>query len=295
MVAFELYNGQIFPILRKDSRNNSPKSKNKNGNYPAAYGVGSQNNGKWHKFRFKIDKFGAMLSVDDVETPIDLPPKLDTANFGAFYIGGIDSTRFNTSFIFPPEFRTAVSQLGFTGCIRNVVLNQKTVRIVDWAQRSQGTEVGCCDSSQGSQCTSSVCKGGQNKCQNDSECMPSVYSNKGYTCKCKGEAADWYGRNCQNKAVYENFGQGQKPIEVRLGTVKSGHDVFSFRFRLLTKGLSGLAVCTNFPSIIVLNFPRVGTYVSLSWRIYLLEHVFVLFGKQRINEFKFLHHYTYAR
>ena len=73
--------------------------------------------------------------------------------------------------------------------------------IVDWAQRSLGTEPGCCE--QPSQCKSDVCKGGENECQNDSQCIPSVYSKTGYTCRCREEAADWYGRSCQVKAVYE--------------------------------------------------------------------------------------------
>ena len=200
MFAIELYNGQIYPIIKKDSRNNAPGPVT----IGRPIGVGAINNGQWHKLKFVIDRDGAKLTIDKDEVPInDLPPKIDVRNFGDFYIGGIDTTRFNTSLskTFPVEFRTAVSQLGFTGCIKDVQINGKSVPIVDWAQRSLGTEPGCCEKP--SQCKSDVCKGGENECQNDSQCIPSVYSKTGYTCRCREEAADWYGRSCQVKAVYE--------------------------------------------------------------------------------------------
>lgn len=232
MFAIELYNGQIYPIIKKDGRNIAKGPVE----ISSPIGVGALNNGEWHKLAFSIDRIGAKLTVDNNEMPItDMPPKMDPTKFGEFYIGGIDATRFDTSLTpFPVEFRTAISQLGFTGCIRDVQINGKPVSIVNWAQRALGTEVGCCE--KGAQCNSDVCKGGQNDCQNDSQCIPSVYSRSGYTCRCKEEAADWYGRNCQVKAIYEGFGTVQKPVTVNFAnTLRSGHDVFSFRFRM-TRG-----------------------------------------------------------
>ena len=121
MFAIELYNGQIYPIIKKDSRNNAPGPVT----IGRPIGVGAINNGQWHKLKFVIDRDGAKLTIDKDEVPInDLPPKIDVRNFGDFYIGGIDTTRFNTSLskTFPVEFRTAVSQLGFTGCIKGRVI-----------------------------------------------------------------------------------------------------------------------------------------------------------------------------
>ena len=153
MFAFELYNGRLYPVIKADSRNQA--TERTMGDLPA--GSGNYNNGQWHTVRFKIDSDGASLTVDQTMTEVPIPQRLDISKFGAFYIGGVDPNMFNTSFDFPMELRTAVSQVGFTGCIKDMLINGNSVELVNYAQRSQGTEVGCARVTRAS--ATQTCKG----------------------------------------------------------------------------------------------------------------------------------------
>ena len=78
-------------------------------------------------------------------------------------------------------------------------MDGKDIDIVNYARRSQGTEVGCCESKDSSDtCQTDACK--SNKCENNATCVPSKYA--GFTCDCKGnKAASWTGRYCQTKGI----------------------------------------------------------------------------------------------
>ena len=83
--------------------------------------------------------------------------------------------------------------------IKAVRVDGKDIDIVNYARRSQGTEVGCCESKDSSDtCQTDACK--SNKCENNATCVPSKYA--GFTCDCKGnKAASWTGRYCQTKGT----------------------------------------------------------------------------------------------
>ena len=86
--------------------------------------------------------------------------------------------------------------------IQAVRVDGKDIDIVNYARRSQGTEVGCCESKDSSDtCQTDACK--SNKCENNATCVPSKYA--GFTCDCKGnKAASWTGRYCQTKGIILN-------------------------------------------------------------------------------------------
>ena len=102
------------------------------------------------------------------------------------------------------------------------MVDGKPIDIVNYGQRSQGTEVGCCEKDE---CQNDVCM--KNKCQNNAKCLPSSYA--GFTCDCTESAGSWQGRFCQKKANYEAFGR-DNAVTVNLRNVKSEFDLVTFRF-----------------------------------------------------------------
>jgi len=48
-------------------------------------------------------------------------------DMGEFYIAGVDQSKFNTSFDFPFQLRTAAAQRGFTGCIKVKRIDQCSI------------------------------------------------------------------------------------------------------------------------------------------------------------------------
>ena len=106
----ELYNGQIHWFIQTGSNNRLRRGDPITGPF---------NRGEWYTLKFRVDKDAAVISVTNQESPIDIPGyNWGIENLGDFYIGGIDDKKFNTSFIFPYQLRTAVAQRGFTGCIK---------------------------------------------------------------------------------------------------------------------------------------------------------------------------------
>lgn len=104
----ELFNGRIYPIIRTPKRVIVPSQPMEN----------NLADGDWHKFKLNIDNDGARITVDNMANTMEYQP---SDNLGEFYLGGVDSTQFNTSYVFPYVMRMARAQIGFTGCVKELV------------------------------------------------------------------------------------------------------------------------------------------------------------------------------
>ena len=115
----ELYNDKLHWFIQTGNNNKPPLR-----GEPI---TGPFNRGQWYTLKFRVDKDAAVISIKNQESPIDVPGyNWGIENLGDFYIGGIDDKKFNTSFIFPYQLRTAVAQRGFTGCIK---VSEATLRM----------------------------------------------------------------------------------------------------------------------------------------------------------------------
>jgi len=137
--------------------------------------------GKWHNFHTERTKQYGKVTLDGQGNDFSLPGDADNLLLSHdLYLGGFPP---NTG-PHPPKMWSATMEMGFVGCVRDVVIDGSSVQLSDLALvQDLGSIVQGCQS-QGSSCTKSPCQDGGH-CVNGWNryiCDCSLTGNTGPTC-----------------------------------------------------------------------------------------------------------------
>lgn len=171
--ALELLDGQLYLVQHLGSSPVKVKASERR-----------VDDGHWHTITVKRSGRSGQVVVDDLVISDYISPgssnHLDLGSSG-LYLGGFPrlsdgdrlatvSTTIFAAGILPPQLWSAAFGLGYIGCLKELVINERPVDVAALAKKQDsGSVVPSCHSSP-AQCASSSANSGPNPCQNGGTC-----------------------------------------------------------------------------------------------------------------------------
>ncbi|KAK6635116.1 hypothetical protein RUM44_000365 [Polyplax serrata] len=188
------------------------------------------NDGAWHEVNLRRNGREGRVSVDDMIADFTTPGESTLLELdGGLFIGGVGNPLAPVEV--PVYFWTGVLQLGFVGCMRDLIVNGNAIDIAGYARQQDTTSIRASCHVQSGQCEAQpclnggVCKDGWNR----------------FTCDCS--ATNHGGPICGKEAATASF-NGSQYIAIGLpeGTKTQAEDLI-IRFKTYKK--EGMIFSTN--------------------------------------------------